>query len=547
MEDRERIYRVEGGICDELVFLKKYKLDRRREEMKRLIGFIFLFGILLFSGYKKVAALSFTEGDFINGEYITKVNGSKKKYLTLQFINDEKGHFIYCLEPFALFKEGKEYQEYENLTAYSSLSEEQKREISLIAYYGYGYKNRTDSKWYAITQYMIWKIVDSEANIYFTDTLNGKKISKYTSEINEINSDIQKHESKETFIKDYVINYGITFKIYGYDATYDIKGDYDVIVDDNGFSIDKVVKNGKLFFTKVSNYYNDSVRIYDSADSQDLIRPGNVVNQTYEINIKVRVGDVVLNINDDDSVYSVEKDFTNTCYQILKESQVVDTVCTGKDSLVYNSDKLPYGNYTVKQISYGVGYRPNTNTYSFSINENNEHPVLSINNYLIKNDIEITKYACKDNKCAFEENAIFEVRDKNGDLVDKMITDGTGYAKKTFGYGTYQVIQVEGLDGYTMVDSYKEFIKDQKAKHKSDLFNYYIPPIEEPPVEIPVEEPKEETPVEDPKEEIPIEQPSENEEIYDGELPPETGIFSSLIKTIKKVIGSCRVYLRIIL
>lgn len=525
--------------------------------MKRLIGFIFLFGIILFSGYRKVAAISFTEGDFINGEYITKVNGSKKEYLTLQFINDEKGNFIYCLEPFALFKEGKVYKEYEDLTIYSSLSEEQKREISLIAYYGYGYKNRTDSKWYAITQYMIWEAIDNENNIYFTDTLNGKKIDKYVNEMNEINSDIQEHDRKKEFIRDYVVDYGANLVFEDLDATYEVKGFHNVTYSDNSISLNRIFSDTKILLTKVSDYYNDVVRIYTSEESQDLIRPGNVINQTYEINIDAKSGLINMKINDDYSVYSVENDFANTCYQLLEGENILDTVCTTSDlPLDYTPSELPYGSYTIKQSRVGVGYIPNTTVYSFTIDENNEHPVISINNYLIRNDIEITKYACENNKCAFEENAVFEIRDKNGDLVDTITTDATGYAKKTVGYGAYQVIQVKGLDGYTLTDSFKEVIRNQTTKHKSDLFDYYIPPVEEPPVEDPEEEPKEEKPIEEPIEEIPVEEPKEeipseepvdNEDVYDGELPPETGIIASLIKNIKKAIGSIRVYLRIIL
>lgn len=517
--------------------------------MKKLIGFIFLFGLFLFGGYKKIEALSFSEGEFIKGEYITKVNGNKKEYLTLQFINDEEGHFVYCLEPFAQFKKDKNYKEHNDLTTYSSLSEEKKRKISLIAYYGYGYKNRTDSKWYSITQYMIWKTVKEDADIYFTDTLNGNKIDKYKEEMNELSNDIQKHEEKETFIKDYEVDYKSKLDFNDVNNNYSMEGNFEADIDTKGFTIFNIIKDLKLFMTKVSNYYNDKVRIYDSEDSQDLIRPGNVVNQTYEINIKVKKGNFILEINDDDSVYSVEKDFTNTCFQILKDSQVMDNVCTGKDSLVYSSVDLPYGNYIIKQTSFGVGYRPNTNMYSFTINEKNEHPVVTINNFLIKNDIEITKYACKDNICGFEENAIFEIRDKNGDLVDTMTTDATGYAKKTVGYGTYQVEHVKGLDSYCLADSFKEVIKDQKTKHKSDLFDYYIPPVEEPeevpeekPEEVPEKQPSDNKP-EEPKEDIPEESVEENEK-YDEELPPETGILSSIIRTIKKVIGSIRVYLR---
>ena len=39
---------------------------------------------------------------------------------------------------------------------------DKKTKISMIAHFGYGYKNHTDVKWYAITQFMIWQAAYSE-------------------------------------------------------------------------------------------------------------------------------------------------------------------------------------------------------------------------------------------------------------------------------------------------------------------------------------------------------------------------------------------------
>ena len=41
-------------------------------------------------------------------------------------------------------------------------------------------------KWYAITQVMIWRTTNPESDIYFTDTLNGNRISSYNDEMAEM-------------------------------------------------------------------------------------------------------------------------------------------------------------------------------------------------------------------------------------------------------------------------------------------------------------------------------------------------------------------------
>src|SRR5699024_6366372 len=78
----------------------------------------------------------------------------------------------------------------------SNLTASQKEQISLIAYFGYGYKNHTDTKWYAITQFMIWKAADPTGNFYFTDGLNGPRITAYTNEMNEINNLINNYKKQ---------------------------------------------------------------------------------------------------------------------------------------------------------------------------------------------------------------------------------------------------------------------------------------------------------------------------------------------------------------
>ena len=71
-----------------------------------------------------------------------------------------------------------------------NLTKEQIERVKLISYYGWGYKEHTDLKWYAITQFMIWEESYPYATYYFSNTLGGPKVIKYTEEINEIEDGI---------------------------------------------------------------------------------------------------------------------------------------------------------------------------------------------------------------------------------------------------------------------------------------------------------------------------------------------------------------------
>ncbi len=437
-----------------------------------------LFILSLFFIGNVVYAEKFTIGDYISGEYIKMVNDETSKYLTIQKINDSRGNFVYCIEPFILVDESTEdYTTYvKDLSGYKSLSEEQKRRISLIAYYGYGYKDRMVPRWYAVTQMLIWKTVDPDSDFYFTDTINGNKINKYEGEMGDILRDVSYHDSAPTFIKDYTVNYGDELVIQNYNDAFSIDSTYNYKYNSSSatLTVSNVIEDGTFIFEKEPKKYSWDLVIYDNATSQDLIKPGSVLNKLYTINVKVKSGDITLDIRKDNrDVYSIESDFSNTCYEINNGEMVIDTVCTGNDDLIYKTDKLPYGEYVIKQVSVGTGYEVDNNEYKVIIDGTSDTNVV-LNNKLIQNKIELVKYHCINDDCLYEENAIFNVFDKDNQLVGSITTDVNGYGYLDVGYGKYTIIQEDGLDNYTFVDIYTEDILNSQDKHYKKLYNYYI-------------------------------------------------------------------------
>lgn len=435
---------------------------------------IFLLSVFLLS--TKVYAEKFTVGEYINGEYIKMVSSNTSKYLTIQKILDSNNNFVYCIEPFVLVDQNtSDYTMYvKDLSGYKSLSEEQKRKVSLIAYYGYGYGNRSTEKWYAITQMLIWKTVDTDSDFYFTDTVNGNKIDKYTGSMNQILSDVYDHDREPSFIKDYKVNYGEDLIIDNYNHNYSIKSNYKYnVVGGVTVNVNDVLEDGTLLFERNNNAYPWDVVIYDNPTSQDLIKPGRVLNKQFTINVKVNSGDITLDIRKDNSdIYTTQSDFSNTCYEISNSIDVIDTVCTD-DNLVYKTDKLPYGEYSIKQVSVGKGYEVDTNIYKVTIDSNSDTTIL-LDNKLIRNKIELVKYYCINDNCLYEENAVFNVYDINDNLVGSITTDSNGYGYIEVGYGEYTVIQEYGLDNYTFVDMYTEDIVNSKDVHYKELYNYFI-------------------------------------------------------------------------
>ena len=480
--------------------------------MKRLL--YGLLGILLIINVRFVKAESFVEGKFISGQYVNKVKNGVINYATMQFIRDNNGNIVYCLEPYVLFNEGDDYTKYEwDLSSYNKLSEEDRRKIELIAYYGYGYTGRSTNRWYVITQVLIWKTVDKEGDIYFTDTLNGSRITKYEKEMQDILNDVKNHDILPNIERNYEVNYNDNLVINRLTEEYEIvtnpfKGYYD-----ENLVLENIINDGTIEYKKKSNFYEDKIALFVSDKNQDLLRPGNVNNKLYKINIKVTKGDITLDIRDDNSYYSVESSLKDTCYELYQEDNVISKVCTDDKELVYKTEELPYGEYNIRQVSHGIGYVSDSNIYKVSINKENNHPVVILNNKLLKNTINIVKYECIDDDCILENGARFDVYDINNKKIDTLTTDKEGRDAITIGYGTYVIKQIKGKENYTFSADVKDKIVDEESEHVHYLYNYAEIKPEVQSVSV------------------------EGEEVPD-ELPPDTGIkIDKIWAKIKKVLG----------
>lgn len=421
--------------------------------MKKKIGvlLIILFSVVV----RNVKAESFYIGNYISGEYITMERGSYKKYLTLQYLNTEDGGIVYCLEPFELLESDENYIEYKNnMAKMVNLSEEQFRRVELLAYYGYGYEGRTSSKWYTVTQYMIWKTVAPDAKIYFTYLLNGREIEKYVTEMEEIERDVSNHEQQLGIEgKTFEVGYGNNLELKELNNNYFIQSGYEY--DNAKTLLIKNVKNDdKLMFRKISKYYNRDVSVFVSGDSQNVIRPGNVLNSTYELFVKVLKGKIRLNIYEDNSIYSSGKDFSNTCYLIYNDNYE-NKVCVNKETS-YITDDLPYGKYYIKQISNGEGYLEDNKIYEVEV-KSKDVVEIDLYNELIKGQLKILKRYCDEGVCYLEKDAEFGLFDDDI-FVGNIVTNKYGVGNISIGYGSYIVKQLVSKDGYDYVDSIEIFI-----------------------------------------------------------------------------------------
>lgn len=289
--------------------------------MKKIYKYLFMLvlGIILIP-FLNVNAQTYKDSiierdEWVAGDYIKKIKGNHiffQQMTILKRASDRQ--YVYCIQPGTPIVDGVVYNGYDSdYAVISKMSEEQWNRVSLLAYYGYGYKDEnvdhTAKKWYVITQFMIWHSVPTDyEQIYFTDKLNGKKIIKYTAEMAEMEELLSKHYKVPNFNN---IQTEMTI------------GSQTTITDTNGVlgkfniqSVDKLkvqkngnnlvieaaeVGEGQITFSKTNNRFGRIAIVYVDDKSQNILFAGDIDPTRAKLNIKVVGGKVTINKLDKDN------------------------------------------------------------------------------------------------------------------------------------------------------------------------------------------------------------------------------------------------------
>ena len=209
-----------------------------------------------------------------------------------------------------------------------------------------------------------------------------------------------------------------------------------------------------------------------------------------KINI-LKVDSADENIKLPGAVFEV-KDFQGT---------VVDTITTDENG-VGTSKELPYGSYTVAEVSAPSGYELSGESKNVTIDSNGETIELTFENTKILGKINILKVDSIDESIKLS-GAEFEIRDLEGNTLDTIITNEEGVANSIqLPYGSYIVIETKAPEGYVLSDfSENVTINNENLE-----------------ILLKVENIKEELLPEDPKEpEVPSKEDNEKEPVNTGD------------------------------
>ena len=145
------------------------------------------------------------------------------------------------------------------------------------------------------------------------------------------------------------------------------------------------------------------------------------------------------------------------------EGTVVDTITTGENG-VGTSKELPYGSYSVTEVSAPSGYELSEESKNVTINSNGQTIELTFENTKILGKINILKVDSTDEGVKLS-GAIFEVKDSEGTVVDKITTDENGVGtSKELPYGSYTVAEVSAPSGYELSEESKNVTIDSNGQ-----------------------------------------------------------------------------------
>lgn len=446
--------------------------------MKKIMIFLIAFIGMNILSSMNVNAESFYEGSYIDGIYVTKEKGGTKYYQKARFFHQSgTGQFSYCVEPFAMFNENGVYT---SSIAASNLTEEQMERIKKIIYFGYQYGNHTDPKWYAVTQYMVWKESDYSGDVYFTDSLNGNRIEMFENEIAEINTLIDNYQRMPNFANKLIpIVEGETFTIQDKFHTLSdfISDSNKAIIKDNTLTLDNFSEGTyTINFTKQEENYGKIPLFFNSPTSQNMVIVGDLTPTNFQIHLVVYKTSIKITKVDSDTkttTPSGDASLSGAIYDLYDSNKnKISELIIGED-MTAKLENLKAGKYYIKEQKPGEGYLLDDNWYSFTIEFVDPKVELTLENKVIKKEVEINKNYGDGNTFEKEEGVSFDIFDSKNNLVNTIITNSEGKASITLPYGKYVLVQKNTKEGYTMNEKKLIEVEDEE-KLELTLYDYKI-------------------------------------------------------------------------
>ena len=459
---------------------------------------VFLCLFLILCGIKGVSAATVTDqitAKFIGTYHYVDSNG---KYGDFEhFTRKSDGKTLYCIEPGTSLSseiyEGYKDMSIDELANKVGLTKEKLEEISLIAYYGYGYQNHVTIPWLVATQAKIWMALGRD----FAFTSHNNHQDPWASKIEtptiitqlykDIDNLIAKHKKLPSFANQTItLPYKSTVTLTDQNqvlGNFNIteSGYTSITKEGNTLKITPTSQNktGTITLEKANNDWSTSFVVYHHNTGQDLLLPGDLPNTKAILNYKTVSGSIKLIKVDKDTQTCTptgSASLENAVYGLYTENNSLYRIVSLTNCESTFKD-IPIGNYYIKEVTAPLGYKKDETKYPVSITADNIQNTQTVNvtDEVYKTNLIITKYYTKDYKSSTEEGAVFDIIDKKTNKVYQTITtDKNGESSVTLPYGVYIVRQTKGKDLYKLAED-EEVIVNEKSSATTRLSIQNLP------------------------------------------------------------------------
>lgn len=417
---------------------------------------------------------------WIPNTFVNKEKGGNTKYQQLAVIaRKSDGQFVYCIEPGTPLDSTQTYEGQDYDQSYvANMTQSQWERIQLLAYYGYGYSDsevdHNDLKWYSVTQFMIWKTVPHGYDIYFADSLNGNRITRYTNEMAEMERLLSNHYATPDFgSSNYEMVIGNTLKLTdnsGVLSKYVVESNSFISANKSGndlYLTANAVGNTTVSLTKKDVKYSHPTIVYVKPGTQDVVQAGSYDPIDTNINIKIVGGKIAINKVDRDTGLSTpqgDATLKGAVYGVYREDGSYVTEIVTDENGYAKSGYLPsLGRFFLQEKTPSKGYELDTNKYYFDITKENLEPLIPVQEKVIERDVTFFKVYAQ-NETGFitgEPNVTFDIilKSKN-EKYASITTDSRGYASVKLPYGTYIVKQMTSTTNFEKVEDFEITINE---------------------------------------------------------------------------------------
>ena len=405
-------------------------------------------------------------GELVPGVFIQRNYGTRRNAIQARILYRASDRsFVYCLEPAVVIDENAIYQiATENQWEIQDITEEQWERAVLIAYYGYGFGNHTQPRWWAITQVMIWWVVAPEWDVFFTNGIWGERITPFNSEIAQINRLVDNHMNYPSF-HDTRHNLGLGGEIVLNDTNNVLE--YFRIISNNNLTATRSGNNLRirannpglttLRLERSDSRFNEPPFVYFHPVSQNFMSVGSFASIEASVRINVIAGEIKVDKIDNDTgtkETSGKGTLAGAVYDILDENgELISQITTNVEGVAI-IENLPLGRYYIIETTASYGYLVDEVRHYVDITENNLEHIVTSRQQIIRGRIKVDKVDYdNESKLTWGEatlkGAVYDIFNHHNELVYTITTNEGGYAvSKLLPFGKYYIKERSASQGY---------------------------------------------------------------------------------------------------